>query len=776
MTKIVPEYTFTQEQSAAVQAVASACGLHEVTARILVSRGVDTPEKAKRFLSPSREHFLSPFLMRGMRELVEAVKEVKGEGGSIVVFGDYDADGIGAASILVTALRRFGVACSAYIPERAEGYGMSVAALEKIIDERRPDLIVTVDCGVSNREEVAYIRSRGVRVIVTDHHELPPQLPDCVVVNPKLDDDYPYDNLCGAGVAFKIACALLGEKAYSLLDLAAVSTVADSVPLTGENRDIVAEGLRLINTRPREALKCLLATKKEEITAQTLAFTVAPRINAAGRMGDAGSALRLFTSTDRAEIYDLSCRLSAFNLERQAICDEVYRSAKERIAGEGAYRNVIMLADDSWNPGIIGIVAARLAEEFNRPAILFVRHGDYCKGSARTIENINIYEALKACSDHIAEFGGHAQAAGVNVRCDEFEALAQALDAYIGAHYTPADFEPSIAVCEEAGDWFGLSFAKELERLEPFGVGNKRPLFSVSAGQIPARRLKEGSPHLSLQAGGVELIWFGGEGALPLLSADVGKTLLFECNISRFRGQESVRGIVQDMLCTGEGASCGLYCFRSALLRLTGPQPRVEVEKDTSAGIAARIRAARARCNYGLAVIASGSVPAAFAECVAGLEQDLFRPGSHNVGNRVLLSPAADADLSLYREVIFLDAPADVNIPALEGKKVVVNGEICGYNTIVSLETSREVLGEIYRALRGGCAGEDSVSAAAGLDVGFSMPQRIFALEVFAELGLIRFERGSALPVRGKKTDLQRSPLYRAVRALQERGTAYGCE
>ena len=437
MTKIVPEYTFTQEQNTAVLAVASACGLHEVTARILVSRGVDTPEKAKRFLSPSREHFLSPFLMRGMRELVEAVKEVKGEGGSIVVFGDYDADGIGAASILVTALRRFGVACSAYIPERAEGYGMSVAALEKIIDERRPELIVTVDCGVSNREEVAYIRSRGVRVIVTDHHELPPQLPDCVVVNPKLDDDYPYDNLCGAGVAFKIACALLGEKAYSLLDLAAVSTVADSVPLTGENRDIVAEGLRLINTRPREALKCLLATKKEEITAQTLAFTVAPRINAAGRMGDAGSALRLFTSTDRAEIYDLSCRLSAFNLERQAICDEVYRSAKERIAGEGAYRNVIMLADDSWNPGIIGIVAARLAEEFNRPAILFVRRGDYCKGSARTIENINIYEALKACSAHIAEFGGHAQAAGVNVRCGEFEALAQALDAYIGAHYTP---------------------------------------------------------------------------------------------------------------------------------------------------------------------------------------------------------------------------------------------------------------------------------------------------------------------------------------------------
>ena len=767
MTKIVPEYTFTQEQNTAVQAVASACGLHEVTARILVSRGVDTPEKAKRFLSPSREHFLSPFLMRGMRELVEAVKEVKGEGGSIAVFGDYDADGIGAASILVTALRRFGVACSAYIPERAEGYGMSVAALEKIIDERRPDLIVTVDCGVSNREEVAYIRSRGVRVIVTDHHELPPQLPDCVVVNPKLDDDYPYDNLCGAGVAFKIACALLGEKAYSLLDLAAVSTVADSVPLMGENRDIVAEGLRLINTRPREALKCLLATKKEEITAQTLAFTVAPRINAAGRMGDAGSALRLFTSTDRAEIYDLSCRLNAFNLERQAICDEVYRSAKERIAGEGAYRNVIMLADDSWNPGIIGIVAARLAEEFNRPAILFVRHGDYCKGSARTIENINIYEALKACSAHIAEFGGHAQAAGVNVRCDEFEALAQALDAYIGAHYTPADFEPSIAVCEEAGDWFGLSFAKELERLEPFGVGNKRPLFSVSAGQIPARRLKEGSPHLSLQAGGVELIWFGGEGALPLLSADVGKTLLFECNISRFRGQESVRGIVRDVLCAqGGGESTALYAFRSRLLRLAAAPADVHPVYESAESLRARILAAREGCRYGLLLLGGERVPASLAGACSGLDTELFRLASPNVGNALLLAPSPEEDLSMYRDVVFLEQPADFHFPSLAGKTVYVNAD-APCTLFDGLDVSRAAMAEVYRAIRTGVAGDGSVAAASAQNV---CPPRqfVFAAEVFAELGLVRVSGGRLHAVPGKKTELTKSAIYRA--AAEKRG------
>ena len=286
MKRIVPEFTFSDEQLDRVKAVAAACNVRELTAKILFARGADTPEKAERFLSPSKKHFLSPFLMRGMRELVDAIGRVKEKGGLIAVFGDYDADGICAASILTSALKAAGANCFAYIPEREEGYGMRRESLEKIISERTPDLFVTVDCGVSNREEVAFIRSRGIPVIVTDHHELPPSLPDCTIVNPKIEDDYPYDNLCGAGVAFKIACALLGEKAYSLLDLAAIATVADSVPLTGENRDIVAEGLRLINRKPRLAVKYLFGGKSGDVTAQSLAFTVAPPQNTAGRNGD----------------------------------------------------------------------------------------------------------------------------------------------------------------------------------------------------------------------------------------------------------------------------------------------------------------------------------------------------------------------------------------------------------------------------------------------------------------------------------------------------------
>ena len=486
-------------------------------------------------------------------------------------------------------------------------------------------------------------------------------------------------------------------------------------------------------------------------------------------MGDANCALRLFTAESADEIYDLSCRLNEYNLERQQLCDEVYRSAKEQIRKQGAYGNVIMLCDESWSSGLIGIVAARISEEFNRPAILFVKNGEFLKGSARTIESVNIYEALKACSEHIREFGGHAQAAGVNICAEEFESLKRALDEYIGKTYTKEDFIPSVSVCEDEKLTFDLSFARELERLEPFGVGNKRPLFKIEAERLPARRLKDGSPHISIKAGGMDLVWFGGENALPLLGADLHKTLVFEYGVSRFKGKESVRGLVKEMLCgTAGGESTKLYKFRNNLLRLTQPEVAVTEEKKTSEEICAQIVKMRSACNYGLLLVCSEEVPPQFAQAVEGLETDLFHLSSQNVGNAVLLSPSADAAVSLYRDVIFLDHPADFHLKELAGKKIVVNREICGYNDIAALETSRAVMGEIYRELRSGVQCEDSVDYALAAGLKFLPEQVIFALEVFIELGFFHFERGRLVAVHGKKSELKFSKLYCAVCALKE--------
>ena len=766
MKKIVPEYEFTAEERERVRAIASACGIRERMAELLFARGADTPEKAKLFLNPSEKNFLSPFLMRGMRALVDALREVKERDGTVAIYGDYDADGIGAAAVLLTALRRFGVRAVAHVPERAEGYGMSVPSLEKIIDEYAPDLIVTVDCGVSNRAEVEYIRSRGVRVVVTDHHELPEELPDCVLINPKLADDYPYDNLCGAGVAFKVACALLGEDAYDLLDIVAVSTVADSVPLTGENRDIVFEGLRRINTAPRAAIRYLLASKKEEADAQTLAFTVAPRINAAGRMGDANCALRLLTSEDEKEVYDLAVRLHAFNAERQQVCDEVYKSARAKLAERGAYDEAILLCGEDWSQGLIGIVAARLAEEFNRPVVLFAEKDGMLKGSARTVENVNVYDALRACAPYLESFGGHAQAAGVTVRKENFEALRAAMIEYMRKTYAREVLQPVLPVC--ASEVPDLAFAKELERLEPCGVGNRRPLFSVEAGSLAANRLKEGSLHVAFRTGGAELVWFGGSRSLELLSCDLPKQIVFECGISRFRGSESVRGIVRDVLClSGGGERTALYRFRTNLHRLAAEPVALRTVNESAAQLAARIRGAREQSRYGLLLLASECIPGSLAEACAGLEAELFRLAAPNVGNAVVLAPAADEDFSMYRDIVLLDPDAGRGVASLAGRTVyVLAEEEC--SPFAGLDTSREAFAAIYRALRAGVPGENSAAAALAQD--FCSPRQfVFAAEVFAELGLLRAEGGVLRSVAsGSKTELKHSAIYRGV---AERGT-----
>jgi len=234
MKKIIPEYTFSEEQLHSISLLARATGLTENVTKILFARGVDTKDKIDKFMNPSSKNFLSPFLMKGMKETVQMLTEARDEGKSVAVFGDYDADGICASAIMYHALKEFGIEANVYVPERVDGYGLSEEAVDKIFEDCNPELFITVDCGISCAKEAQYIYELGSDMIVTDHHELPEVLPDCVIVNPKLNDDYPYDNLCGAGVAFKVACALLGEKAYKYLDFAALATVADSVPCLGK--------------------------------------------------------------------------------------------------------------------------------------------------------------------------------------------------------------------------------------------------------------------------------------------------------------------------------------------------------------------------------------------------------------------------------------------------------------------------------------------------------------------------------------------------------------
>ncbi|MCH5148244.1 MAG: single-stranded-DNA-specific exonuclease RecJ [Clostridiales bacterium] len=761
MKRILPEFEFSEQQLNIVRTLARESGLCEDTVKILYGRGVRDRESIYSFMHPSKSHFISPFKMSGMREAVDLITRARDEEWDVLVYGDYDADGICASTIMGGVLRDFGLNPFVLVPERTNGYGLSIELLDGLFEEFFPQLVITVDCGISCCKEVEYLKEMGAEVIVTDHHELPDNIPDCICINPKFNDGYIYDNLCGAGVAFKVGCALLGEKAYKYLDFAAIATVADSVPLTGENRDIVFEGLKLINNNPSKCYKQFI-NKAESVTSQTLAFSIAPKINAAGRMGDATAALNLFSETDERKIDDLAAKLTSYNLERQKYCEELYLSAKQKISEQGAAGNVIMLCDENWNTGFVGIVAARLADEYSRPAILFVKNGSVLKGSARSVENVNIFEALKACDSYITEFGGHSQAAGVNITEDNFVALHTALEEFISAHYSGEDFVPTVYVNGKLESELSPKLVREIEMLEPYGVGNKRPLFTLTENSVPARVTKAGSPHIAVKSNKLDLMYFGGSKFIRLIESDAPKEFIFEYNVSQFRGKEYIKGFIKEIICP---ANSGAYAEEAIALTYIENLASVSVAYNKKSVSESEISDSLKQKDEGVAYLCWNYKTAERFAKISNTEINLFTPSAKNFSSVILLAPETGVDLSGYKRVILLDDGV-YNIPSILEKcaDVYENGQ--KVDCLDKISCDRDELLKIYALIS---ANERAFDGFTPYDVvkenlsDIDKPQLLFALCVFEELGLITFVDGRLKVNRSQKTKLENSNLYNSV-------------
>ncbi|MBO4251593.1 MAG: single-stranded-DNA-specific exonuclease RecJ [Clostridia bacterium] len=550
--KIIYPKALTDEENLKLDELSVKCGILKETARLLYDRGITDYNAAKHFLKPDKSHFLDPFDLSGMKEATERICKARENHERVLVFGDYDADGICAATILCGALKIYGINAVTAVPEREEGYGLNLDRIDVIYVREGIDLIITVDCGISEAEKIALLKSRGIDVIVTDHHEPPEILPDCICINPKIKGQkYGFDGLCGGGVAYKLGFALIGEKADEFLDFAALATVADSMDLVGENRDIVAEGLKILNDSPRAVFREFLGDSGKEITAQTLAYTVAPRVNAGGRMGDANSALKLFLSEDENEIFDLSVKLNVYNATRQALCEDAFVSAKQVVSDTGANADrVILVRGGEWNAGILGIVAAKLADAYNKPAIVFSldQNTGVYKGSARSVEGINIYDAICAVKDLLVNFGGHSQAAGLSVTEENFDALKKAVNEYAEKAFGAAELEKKIYIDIKPKTAISIRFAEEIEMLEPFGVGNRRPILATEVGKTTMSPLKENSPHYSFNTDIVEMLDFNGAKDLEILASPLKKAVVFELNLSTFKNKKSVKGFLRTVV------------------------------------------------------------------------------------------------------------------------------------------------------------------------------------------------------------------------------------
>lgn len=526
------------------KSIAELTGTDELCAAILISRGIADMNTAKRFLYGALKDLHSPFEYSGMKEAVAEIRTAIEIGKKIVFYGDYDCDGIGAVSILLRAFRDKGIKADYYIPVRAdEGYGLNIDAIDKIISEFNTGLLVTVDCGINAFKEIEYAKQNDVSVIITDHHRIEDKLPSCTIVNPCLNPKL--TQLCGAGVAFTLVRALFGEEfAYNYLDICALSTVADMVPLVDDNRIIVKFGLeQLRRGKGKVGISELMVNAGinfKKVNSYDIAFKLAPRLNASGRLSEAHLSVKLLTTDDKTDARFIAEELSAQNTERQAIGNAIIADAMEKLKTYdfGKYR-VIILYNADWQEGVNGIACARLVEYFNLPALLFTKNSDgILKGSARSITGVNIYEALSTQKHLTERFGGHAMAAGLSIREENLELFREGLNEELkkldcSVFERKNHFDADFPIENATYDVF-----KNIRLLEPFGFKNPAPIFRDSNPNLKFKRIGN-SLHLKAKTKYCEVVCFGKGELIPAFESSKNRNILYTLERNSFKGSEN---------------------------------------------------------------------------------------------------------------------------------------------------------------------------------------------------------------------------------------------
>lgn len=491
--------------------LAKALNVGSLVAQLLVQRGIYTFEEAKKFFRPQLSDLHDPFLMKDMDVAVARIEEAISKNENILVYGDYDVDGTTAVALVSSYLNSYYPNIATYIPDRyTEGYGVSFKGID-FAEDNGFSLIIALDCGVKAIDKVAYAQKKGIDFIVCDHHRPGNELPDAIaVLDPKRDDcTYPYDELCGCGVGFKLVQALASRQGHTIedlipyLDLVATAIGADIVPITGENRVLAYYGLQVINTRPRAGFKAIIKQiKKSELTITDVVFVIAPRINAAGRMEHGQHAVTLLkeTDVDQAEAY--AAQIEKFNADRRGLDQEITLEALQQIKDNGEEeRFTSVVFKETWHKGVIGIVASRLTETYYRPTLVFTKSGDKLAASARSVKGFDVYNALQGCSDCIEQFGGHKYAAGLTLREDQYETFKSRFEQVVSETIDPHLLTPEIVV-DALIDFKEISprLMRILKQFAPFGPGNMSPVFMaenlVDTGY--AKGVGENGAHLKL--------------------------------------------------------------------------------------------------------------------------------------------------------------------------------------------------------------------------------------------------------------------------------------
>lgn len=559
-------WTLTPKPDSAVtKELADSLSINECVAGLLVQRGIKTFEQAKKFFRPTLEDLHDPFLMKDMDLAVARIEQAMEKNENILVFGDYDVDGTTAVSLVSSYLKTFYPNVATYIPDRYdEGYGVSFQGID-YADDNDCRLIIALDCGIKSIEHVAYAKVKNIDFIICDHHRPGAELPDAVaVLDPKRDDcTYPYDELCGCGIGFKLIQAIASTRGQSTndllpyLDLVATAIAADIVPMTGENRVMAKFGLKVINSSPRPGIAALISqVKKKELDITDVVFIIAPRINAAGRIKHGNEAVKLLTEFDFDQALTFASEIEQYNKDRKDLDKRITKEALRQIDENLEHdKFTTVVYDDSWHKGVIGIVASRLIETYYRPTLVFTKSGDKLAASARSVRDFDVYNALEACSEHLEQFGGHMYAAGMTIKEENFPLFKTAFEKIVQETIHPDLLVPEVVVdCELDFRDITPKFQRLLKEFEPYGPQNMAPVFVSKNVRDTgyAKMIGDDNCHIKLfvkqkESSGLPAIGFGLGKKFHLVEKSKTFDMLYCIDENEYNGTVSTQLRVKDI-------------------------------------------------------------------------------------------------------------------------------------------------------------------------------------------------------------------------------------
>jgi single-stranded-DNA-specific exonuclease len=766
------KWNITEADDDQVEKLAQELQIEPLLARLLIARGMTNIEQAKAFLDEGTDCNHDPFLLDGMGEAVSRIRLAIEQGEKIRIYGDYDADGISSTVLMIHLLNQMQAAFDYYIPHRIhEGYGLNNKALDLAL-QQGVQLIITVDTGISAVEEIAYARQLGLEVIVTDHHEPPEHLPqECIIINPKKPGcPYPFKQLAGVGVAFKLAQALLDRWPSELLEFAAIGTVADLMPLLNENRMIVKQGLKRMQSSSNPGIRALFdaaGINLKDINSTHIGFTLAPRINASGRLEHADDAVRLLTTDNQQDAEQMAYQLDQLNKERQRIVEEMTKQAYEIVQERKSepLKQVLVVAQEDWNVGVVGIVASKLVDKYYRPTLVLSidKETGLAKGSARSIAGYDLYQALSHCQDLLDHYGGHQAAAGLTLSREHLSELERRLNLLAEEWLCSDDFTPYMnvdMVCSLKE--IGVTTVQQLELLGPFGMGNPTPKVIISnAAYKELRTIGKEQQHVKItlktskdeSAATLDAVGFHKSALLPWISSTAAMDVLGELSINEWNGVRKPQVMIQDL--------------RIAHMQLFDWRGIAKIEPKL-AELAERVdgRSSGGDARAGILMFHAsntsmlGSIVNKLPVWVLAKEN----------GNSLMPSNelARQSKLSMVTDMILFDLPSELSslgaaLSSAVGMERVYAIFYQGGTVYEGALPSRDMFKTVYGAVQQQAAASPSAAFIASLSKrsGLSSSLIQFMLDVFTEVGLITQSAGSyRLVVKPDKKDLTQSQIY----------------